>query len=188
MDDTMLSPFFQLLTLRTDQLITLPLLVCCSFLVACFVLGFGFCVFLVCFVSCFCRVFPFGIVTANRTLYWSSLSSAFEVHICEVYDVFALINRICQYATGLQTWWTTWRKLWGVGRKKKSPDSTVNPGGSASGRDGFWRRGPSEHRNDPCVQHGRATRPWPIAQEPGKLEVVDRVATQLPHLECHHGF
>ena len=43
--------------------------------------------------------------------------------------------------------------------KKKSPDSTVNPGGSASGRDGFWRRGPSEHRNDPCVQHGRATRP-----------------------------
>ena len=45
MDDTMLSPFFQSLTLRTDQLITLPLLVCCSFLVVCFVLGFGFCVF-----------------------------------------------------------------------------------------------------------------------------------------------
>jgi hypothetical protein len=26
------------------------------------------------------------------------------------------------------------------------------------------------------------------AQEPGKLEAVDRVATQLPHLECHQGF
>ena len=45
MDDTMLSPFFQLQTLRTDQLITLPFLVCRSFLVGCFVLGFGFCVF-----------------------------------------------------------------------------------------------------------------------------------------------
>ena len=58
MDDTMLSPFFQLLTLRTDQLITLPLLVCCSFLVVCFVLGFGFCVFwfvfsCYLFLSCF---------------------------------------------------------------------------------------------------------------------------------------
>ena len=84
-----------------------------------FCVGFWFLCFLVCFVSCFCRVFPFGIVTAHRTLYWSSLSSAFEVHICEVYDVFALINRICQYATGLQAWWTTWRELWGVGRKKK---------------------------------------------------------------------
>ena len=58
-------------------------------------------------VTCFCRVFPFGIVTANRTLYWSYLSSAFEAHICEAYNVFALIFRICQYATGLQAWWTT---------------------------------------------------------------------------------
>ena len=33
-------------------------------------------------------------------------------------DVFALIHRICQYATGLPAWWTTWRKLWGVGWKK----------------------------------------------------------------------
>ena len=57
MDDTMLSPFFQLQTLRTDQLITLPFLVCRSFLVGCFVLGFGFCVFLVCFASCFGVVF-----------------------------------------------------------------------------------------------------------------------------------
>ena len=34
-------------------------------------------------------------------------------------DGFALINRICQYATGLQAWYTTWRELWGVGREKK---------------------------------------------------------------------
>ena len=26
------------------------------------------------------------------------------------------------------------------------------------------------------------------AQEPGKLEAVDRVATQLPRLECRQGF
>ena len=106
-----------------------------------------------------------------------------------------------------------------------------------------WKWGPSEHRNDPCVQHGRAKRPtsgvgtwtefkfrsiaiiWkgvvthckgletqgqqlhhgsafhqvlvllfcqeatPVAaQEPGKLEAVDRVATQLPRLECRQGF
>ena len=44
MDDTMLSPFFQLQTLRTDQLITLPFLVCRSFLfvVLCWVLVFVF--------------------------------------------------------------------------------------------------------------------------------------------------
>ena len=102
MDDTMLSPFFQSLTLRTDQLITLPLLVCCLFLVACFVLGFGFCVFWFVLFLVFVVFFPFGIVTANRTLYWSYLSSAFEAHICEAYNVFALIFRICQYATGLQ--------------------------------------------------------------------------------------
>ena len=50
MDDTMLSPFFQLQTLRTDQLITLPFLVVVRFLLGCFVFDFGFLCFLVCFV------------------------------------------------------------------------------------------------------------------------------------------
>ena len=42
-----------------------------------------------------------------------------------------------------------------------SPDSTVNPGGSASAPAGMvsGNGGPSEHRNDPCVQYGRATGP-----------------------------
>ena len=42
-----------------------------------------------------------------------------------------------------------------------SPDSTVNLGssGKCARRNGLWRRGPSEHRNNPSVQHGRATRP-----------------------------
>ena len=119
-----------------------------------------------------------------------------------------------------------------------SPDSTVNPGGSASAPAGMVSGEGGR------VQHGRAaTRPtsgvgtwtefkfrsiaiiWkgvvthckglethgqqrhhgsvfyqvpvlqfcqeatPVAaQEPGKLEAVDRVATQLPRLECRQGF
>ena len=47
MDDTMLSPFFQLLTLRTDQLITLPFgFVGCGCL-------FVLCLFLLWLVLCF---------------------------------------------------------------------------------------------------------------------------------------
>ena len=80
------------------------------------------CLFLFCLVFCFvclfCLCFSVGIVTANRTLYWSYLSSLLKSTIVKMDDVFALINRICQYATGLQAWWTTWRELWGVGRKK----------------------------------------------------------------------
>ena len=56
-----------------------------------FRVGFWFLCFLVCFVSCFGCVFSFGIGTANRTLYWSYPSSAFEAHICEADDVFALL-------------------------------------------------------------------------------------------------
>jgi len=35
------------------------------------------------FVICFVCVFFVGIVTANRTLYWSYLSSPFENHLLE---------------------------------------------------------------------------------------------------------
>ena len=59
---------------------------------------FGVCFWFVCFVC----VFSVGIVTANRTLYWSYLSSLLKSTIVKMDDVFALINRICQYATGLQ--------------------------------------------------------------------------------------
>jgi hypothetical protein len=82
-----------------------------------FCVCFCFAWFSVLFV-CFVCVFSVGIVTANRTLYWSYLSSLLKSTIVKMDDVFALINRICQYATGLQAWWTTWRELWGVGRKK----------------------------------------------------------------------
>ena len=45
MDDTMLSPFFKLPTLRTDQLITLPFLFCGLWLFVCLVFAFGLFVF-----------------------------------------------------------------------------------------------------------------------------------------------
>ena len=48
-DDTMLSPFFKLPTLRTDQLITLPFLFCCVCLFVC----------LFCFCFCFWLFFCF---------------------------------------------------------------------------------------------------------------------------------
>jgi hypothetical protein len=52
-------------------------------------------------------LFSVGIVTANLTLWrWMTF--------------FALINRIVNFQTGLQAWWTTWRELWGVWKKKLS--------------------------------------------------------------------
>jgi hypothetical protein len=47
-------------------------------------------------------VFSVGIVTADRTLYRSCLSSLLKSTIVKMDDNFALIDRICQYATGLQ--------------------------------------------------------------------------------------
>ena len=83
MDDTMLSPFFKLPTLRTDQLITLPFLFCGLWL-------FGVCFWFVCFwFVCFVCVFSVGIVTAYWTMYWSYFSSTFEAHLCKMDDVFA---------------------------------------------------------------------------------------------------
>ena len=119
------------------------------------------------------------------------------------------------------------------GKKKPStlPDSTVNPGGSASAPAGMvsGNGGDLNTGTDPCVQQqghkaylwcwdwtefkfrsiasiwdgwwpiARAWKPMgrpavlpaatPVAaQEPDKLEAVDRVATQLPSLECHQVF
>ena len=107
----MLSPFSKLPTSWTDLLML------------CFVLGFWFLhgFSLVCFLFCFCflSVFFCRHRDSNRTLYWSHLSSLLKSAIVMMDDVFALINRICQFAAVLQAWWTTWRELWGVGRKKK---------------------------------------------------------------------
>jgi hypothetical protein len=64
-------------------------------------------------------VFSVGIVTACRTLYRSCLSSLLKSTIVKMDDNFALIDRICQYATGLQAWWTTWRKPWRRWTEKK---------------------------------------------------------------------
>ena len=50
MDDTMLSPFFKLPTLRTDQLITLPFLFCGLWLFVCLVFAFGLFVLFVFFL------------------------------------------------------------------------------------------------------------------------------------------
>ena len=68
MDDTMLSPFFQLQTLRTDQLITPAISGCRSFLLGCFVFDFGFCVFWFALFLVLVVFFLFGIVTANFVL------------------------------------------------------------------------------------------------------------------------
>jgi len=65
------------------------------------------CLFCVCvvfgwfFVSslCFVCVFSVGIVTANRTLYWSCFSSLLKATFVKKDDVFALVHRICKYAT-----------------------------------------------------------------------------------------
>ena len=99
-----------------------------------------------------------------------------------------------------------------------SPDSSMNPGGSASAHAGMVS-GEGGHLNtgshkatsgglssssdplqasgmgvDPLqglgthgqqLRHGSVFHQVPVAaQEPGKLEAVDRVATQLPRLEC----
>ena len=85
----------------TDQLISLPFLFCRLLLFVWFVFVFALVGFLVLFV-CFVCIFSVGIVTANRTLHWSYLSSLLKSTIVKMDDVFALINRICQYATGLQ--------------------------------------------------------------------------------------
>ena len=89
MDDTMLSPFFKLPTSRTDQLITLPSLFClCCFGCLAFVwFCFGWFSVLVLLLVC---VFSVGIVTANRTLYWSFLSSLLKSAIVKMDDVFCI--------------------------------------------------------------------------------------------------
>jgi hypothetical protein len=77
-------------------------------------LSFGFCVvflwFVFCFISASCLCFFCRHRDSNRTLYWSYLSSLLKSAIVMMDDVFALINRICQFATVLQAWWTTWPK------------------------------------------------------------------------------
>ena len=56
-DDTMLSPFFKLPTLRTDQLITLPFLFCCVCLFVCLFVCFAFAFVFGCFF-CFLLLHP----------------------------------------------------------------------------------------------------------------------------------
>ena len=69
----------------------LPFLFWCVWLFVCF--GFACFGWFFCLLRClFCLCFSVGIVTANRTLYWSFFSSTFEVHIVKMEDVFALIT------------------------------------------------------------------------------------------------
>ena len=88
---------------------------------------FGFCVVLLWLVFCFgsasCLCFfllaswqQIGLCTGPSSVhFWSPPSWRWMTF-------FALINRICQFASGLQAWWTTWRELWGVGRKKSESE------------------------------------------------------------------
>ena len=62
-DDTMLSPFFKLPTLQTDQLITLPFLFCCVWLFVCFAFAFVFGWFFV--LVCLVVLFAFFFLSAS---------------------------------------------------------------------------------------------------------------------------
>jgi hypothetical protein len=92
--------------------------------------GFG----LFCFGSSslfwFCFVFVFfsvGIVTATGLCSGPSSVHFWSPPSWRWMTLLALINWICQFATGLQAWWTTWRELWGVGRKKNHLQSSGLP-------------------------------------------------------------
>ena len=94
-DDTRLSPFCQLLTLRTDQPLALPWFF--VFAWAVFV-WFLFCLFAV--LSFLLLFFPTGLVTANWTVYWC------QFYFCSPPSV------------KMDNVTARWRKPIGVGRKK----------------------------------------------------------------------